>query len=51
MKIILEWDGDEADLLDEDNGMSLVDNIIYTMRGLDYDLVLYHNDIRITGEK
>lgn len=51
MKIILEWDGDEADLLDEDNGMSLADNIIYTMHELDDDPVIYHNDIKITGER
>ena len=45
MKIILEWDGDQADLLDEDNGMSLADNIIYVLDNK--DSVVYHNNIKI----
>lgn len=51
MKIILEWDGDQADLLNEDNGMSLQDNIIYAIEQKS-DAVL-HNNIKITmeGEK
>ena len=48
MKIILEWDGDQADLLDEDSGMSLVDNIIYALEEADNDPAIYHNDIKIT---
>lgn len=48
MKIILEWDGDQSDLLDEDNGMSLVDNIIYTLEEADDNSAIYHNDIKIT---
>ena len=48
MKIILEWDGDQSDLLDEDSGMSLVDNIIYILENPDKDSAIYHNNIKIT---
>ena len=47
MKIILTWDGDKADLLNEDNGMSLVDNIIYAVNYASLDTVVQHNNIKI----
>ena len=47
-KITLTWDGDMAELLDEANGMSLKDNIIFAMEN---GGVAYHNEIKITVEE
>lgn len=52
IKITLEWDGDKADLLKEDSGMSLVDNIIWLLDYGSGDQGIKHNDIHITkGEE
>ena len=52
MKIVMEWDGDQADLLSEQDGMSLVDNIIWLLeQGCYGDGGIQHNDIHITKEK
>lgn len=45
MEITLQWDGDMAELLDESNGMSLQDNIIFAIEN---GPVAYHNNIKIT---
>lgn len=50
MKIILEWDGDQSDLLRDETGEDIVDNIIWL---LDYGKdkqTINHNDIKITKE-
>lgn len=47
MKIVLEWDGDKAELLDEDSGMTLADSILYAIDYSTTDTTIYHNNIKI----
>lgn len=47
IKVELYWDGDRADLLDEDSGMSLADNIMWLLDYGDNVSTIYHNNIRL----
>lgn len=57
MKIVLEWDGDQRDLLTEvdkrgyGEDMELVDSIIWVLDYGDKDTTIMHNNIKITKEE
>lgn len=57
MKIVLEWDGDQRDLLAEvdkrgyGEDMELVDSIIWVLDYGDKDTTIMHNNIKITKEE
>lgn len=51
MKIIMEWDGDQADLLKEQDGMSLADNIVWLLEFGSGKTGIMHNDIHIWKEE
>lgn len=51
MKIVMEWDGDQADLLKEQDGMSLTDNIIWLLDYGSGSKGIMHNDIHIWKEE
>lgn len=57
MKIVLEWDGDQRDLLTEvdkrgyGEDMELVDSIIWVLDYGDKDTTIMHNSIKITKEE
>ena len=51
MKVILEWDGDRADLLNQDNGVTLSQTITEALDYASKDTKIYHNGIKIKVER
>ena len=50
MKVILEWDGDQKQL-DDDQSFNLIDSIIWHLDYGEDEEVLYYNKIKITIER
>lgn len=48
MKVILEWNGEREDLLKEQDGMSLADNIVWLLDYGSGEQGITHNNIHIT---